>query len=74
MAVGGIGTGAGYYDKDKPLAANDYLAPLLERFGRGEFDLVAVGRALIGDAGWAQKIRDGQPAEPFTREHLLSLE
>jgi len=74
MAVGGIGTGAGYYDKGKPLAATEFLEPLLERFGRGEFDLIAVGRALIGDAGWARKLRQGEPTRPFDREHLLTLD
>ena len=74
MAVGGIGTGAGYYDKATPLAATEFLQPLLERFARGEFDLIAVGRALIGDAGWARKLRQGEPARPFDREHLLTLD
>ena len=64
MAVGGIGTGAGYYDKTKPLAATEFLEPLMERFVRGEFDLIAVGRALIGDAGWADKLRAGEAARP----------
>ena len=31
---------------------------LLDRIEADEFDLVAVGRALIADAGWAEKIRD----------------
>jgi 2,4-dienoyl-CoA reductase-like NADH-dependent reductase (Old Yellow Enzyme family) len=74
MAVGGIGTGAGYYDKTKPLAATEFLEPLMERFVRGEFDLIAVGRALIGDAGWADKLRAGEAARPFDREHLLTLD
>lgn len=74
MAVGGIGTGAGYYDKTKPLAASEFLEPLLERFARGEFDLIAVGRALIGDAGWARKLRDGEAARPFDREQLQTLD
>ncbi len=74
MAVGGIGTGAGYYDKDKPLASSEFLEPLLARFARGEFDLIAVGRALIGDAGWAHKLRRGEPARHFDREHLLKLD
>ena len=29
---------------------------------RGEFDLVAVGRALIADPDWAVKVRDGDTA------------
>lgn len=33
---------------------------LLERLENNEFDLVAVGRALLQDADWANKIRSGQ--------------
>jgi 2,4-dienoyl-CoA reductase-like NADH-dependent reductase (Old Yellow Enzyme family) len=32
---------------------------LVERMDRGEFDLVAVGRALLTDAAWAAKVREG---------------
>ncbi len=39
------------------------LDELLRRFDRGDFDLVAVGRALINDPQWVQKIRDGRQAE-----------
>ena len=33
---------------------------LIERLERDEFDLVAVGRALISDPEWAAKVRDGR--------------
>ena len=33
---------------------------LIERLEKGEFDLVAVGRALLQDPQWANKIRNGQ--------------
>ena len=48
---------------------------LLERLSRGEFDLVAVGRALISDPDWASKVRDGRQEEilPFSREALKTL-
>jgi 2,4-dienoyl-CoA reductase-like NADH-dependent reductase (Old Yellow Enzyme family) len=36
---------------------------LLHRLDRGEFDLVAVGRALISDPDWAVKVRDGRESE-----------
>jgi len=39
------------------------LDGLLERLGREEFDLVAVGRALLADPAWAAKIRDGRTDE-----------
>lgn len=51
------------------------LDNLLERLDRGEFDLVAVGRALLVDPSWAQKVRDGREAElqDYTTDALRSL-
>lgn len=39
------------------------LDSLLERMARDEFDLIAVGRALISDAEWVAKIKTGANAE-----------
>lgn len=33
---------------------------LIERMERDEFDLIAVGRALIGDPAWVAKVRSGE--------------
>ncbi|WP_245687319.1 NADH:flavin oxidoreductase [Streptacidiphilus griseoplanus] len=51
------------------------IRPLLDRLERDEFDLVAVGRALIADPEWAAKIRDGRAGElvPFSPAFLRSL-
>ena len=51
------------------------LDELLRRFDRGDFDLVAVGRALLADAGWARKIREGRSSEliGFSKEALATL-
>jgi 2,4-dienoyl-CoA reductase-like NADH-dependent reductase (Old Yellow Enzyme family) len=51
------------------------LATLIERLEREEFDLVAVGRALLTDAEWAAKVRDGRLAElrGFEMQALASL-
>jgi 2,4-dienoyl-CoA reductase-like NADH-dependent reductase (Old Yellow Enzyme family) len=38
------------------------LDRLVERMARGEFDLIAVGRALLSDPAWAEKVRDGNRA------------
>lgn len=38
------------------------LERLVERMERDEFDLIAVGRALISDPDWVAKIRDGDAA------------
>lgn len=39
------------------------LDELNRRLERGDFDLVAVGRALLADPSWALKVRDGRSAE-----------
>lgn len=51
------------------------IEPLIERMEREEFDLIAVGRALISDADWARKIRTGQAAtlKGFDRGQLAEL-
>ncbi|TBV05995.1 NADH:flavin oxidoreductase [Phytopseudomonas dryadis] len=51
------------------------LEGLLERLRQEEFDLVAVGRALLVDPDWAVKVRDGREADilPFSRAALSSL-
>jgi 2,4-dienoyl-CoA reductase-like NADH-dependent reductase (Old Yellow Enzyme family) len=48
---------------------------LVERMDKGEFDLVAVGRALLQDPLWANKIRDGQhhALEQFSGDALATL-
>ncbi|HZI05140.1 MAG TPA: hypothetical protein VEZ71_14010 [Archangium sp.] len=42
---------------------------------REEFDLVAVGRALLSDAQWARKVREDRHGEPqdFHKEALARL-
>lgn len=39
------------------------LDELVRRAERGDFDLVAVGRALLADSQWAAKVREGRLAE-----------
>jgi 2,4-dienoyl-CoA reductase-like NADH-dependent reductase (Old Yellow Enzyme family) len=36
------------------------LENLVQRMERNEFDLIAVGRALLNDAAWAAKVRSGE--------------
>ncbi len=52
------------------------LVPLLQRFQAGEFDLVAVGRAVLGDADWVLKVRDGrfESLQAFSRANLDFLD
>jgi len=51
------------------------LEKLLERLNNDEFDLVAVGRALLVDPDWAVKVREGREGDilPFSREALTTL-
>jgi 2,4-dienoyl-CoA reductase-like NADH-dependent reductase (Old Yellow Enzyme family) len=51
------------------------LDSLIERLERDEFDLVAVGRALINDPAWAAKVRDGRLDEltDFSADTLKEL-
>lgn len=51
------------------------VAELERRLTAGEFDLVAVGRSLIGDPDWVAKVRDGRfdAIRPFLRADLGQL-
>jgi 2,4-dienoyl-CoA reductase-like NADH-dependent reductase (Old Yellow Enzyme family) len=51
------------------------LGELEERLRKNEFDLVAVGRALISDPQWPAKVRDGRFNElaPFSPASLATL-
>ncbi|WP_310531318.1 12-oxophytodienoate reductase [Novosphingobium sp.] len=66
MTVGGIG-----FDKDlqssfmEPTAPIDNLGEVARRFGAGEFDLVAIGRAALMDADWIGKVRREEAFKPF---------
>ncbi|WP_282942763.1 NADH:flavin oxidoreductase [Paenibacillus sp. RC67] len=56
-------------------ASNTHIEALIERLEREEFDLVAIGRALLVDPAWANKIREDRTAEliPFTSEAVKTL-
>jgi 2,4-dienoyl-CoA reductase-like NADH-dependent reductase (Old Yellow Enzyme family) len=66
MTVGGIG-----FDKDlqssfsEPTKPTDNLDEVARRFAEGEFDLVAVGRAVLMDADWIGRVRRGEDFAPF---------
>ena len=75
MAVGGIGLDKGVYDskRDSGSRSAHNFEPLMERFGRGEFDLVEVGRSLLHDPYWTRKVRAGEELLPFSEESLKVL-
>lgn len=71
--VGGVGLDKEIYDSfvDGSQAAS--LGPLLDRFATGEFDLVGVGRALIGDPQWVRKVERGEPRAAFSPAMLADI-
>jgi 2,4-dienoyl-CoA reductase-like NADH-dependent reductase (Old Yellow Enzyme family) len=76
ITVGSVGlTGdfiAGYGGEVSQPASLDEL---LRRLERGDFDLVAVGRALLQDPQWAVKVHQGRSAElmNFERSAMATL-
>ena len=86
MTVGNVGlnhedhlASLGFDKTDVSGVANpnlaDRLDDLLGRLRAEEFDLVGVGRALISDPAWTEKIRDGRLEElkSFERSATLRL-
>jgi 2,4-dienoyl-CoA reductase-like NADH-dependent reductase (Old Yellow Enzyme family) len=76
MTVGGValdkarGTARHIDDSQQSV---DNLPLLLERFDRGEFDMVAVGRAILNDPDWFTKAKAGTPFLPFDPANLERL-
>jgi len=76
ITVGSVGlTGdfiAAYGGEASKPASLDQLLRMLER---GDFDLVAVGRALLQDPLWAQKVHQGRSGElmAFERSAMATL-
>lgn len=67
MAVGGVGLSKDLQSSfEGGAVAVDNLAPIVDRFEAGEFDLLAVGRSLLVDPRWALKARAGQPFTSFS--------
>ncbi|MGH7101411.1 MAG: NADH:flavin oxidoreductase [Acetobacteraceae bacterium] len=60
ITVGAVGLSGDVYESLAGKSATSTpLDALLARLERGEFDLVAVGRALLQDPAWLEKIRQG---------------
>lgn len=68
ITVGGIGLHADEFFSD----GEGSMSHLEKMYANGEFDIAAIGRALIGDARWCRKVMAGQAATitPF-RDELL---
>jgi 2,4-dienoyl-CoA reductase-like NADH-dependent reductase (Old Yellow Enzyme family) len=69
IAVGSVGVAAPFLgvseDGKTPAASQSSLtlAPLVDLLTRGEFDLVALGRAVLADPYWGEKVTGGRLAE-----------
>jgi 2,4-dienoyl-CoA reductase-like NADH-dependent reductase (Old Yellow Enzyme family) len=73
ITVGSVGLSGEFlaaYSGETSQVAN--LDGLLERLAGGEFDLVAVGRSVLGDHTWARKLREERfnELQPFKPESL----
>lgn len=76
ITVGSVGLDEEFistYRGGKAVSAE--LDELLERLGADEFDLVAVGRALLANSDWAARVRMGDTAglRAFSKEMLGTL-
>jgi len=76
ITVGSVGLSGDFIaayggEGSKPASLDD----LLRRLERGDFDLVAVGRALLQDPLWARKVREGRTGEllDFERSAMATL-
>jgi len=76
--VGSVGLDTAFTDENtsgfsgaKPAS----LDKLTDRMAKGEFDLVAVGRALIANPDWAQKMEADAHSEvaAYTKDMLAEL-
>jgi 2,4-dienoyl-CoA reductase-like NADH-dependent reductase (Old Yellow Enzyme family) len=76
ITVGSVGLDAEFTGAFRGVGAKTAdINDLLVRLEQEEFDLVAIGRALLMDPEWAIKIRDGRTDEliPFNVEALKKL-
>jgi 2,4-dienoyl-CoA reductase-like NADH-dependent reductase (Old Yellow Enzyme family) len=81
ITVGSVGLSSSFINEDKRNMADTSgsdagnFENLFARIGAGEFDLVAVGRALLQDPLWVEKVRDGRMDEmqDYSQETLKKL-
>ncbi len=71
VSVGSVGVDTEFGPANAVLAESkdDRLRLLAEQFDRGEFDVIALGRALLGDPAWVAKATGGRAEEivPYTK-------
>ncbi|PZN98790.1 MAG: 12-oxophytodienoate reductase [Alphaproteobacteria bacterium] len=76
ISVGSVGLDGEFLAAFKGEGSNvASLDGLIERMERDEFDLIAVGRALLADPRWVEKVREGRNDElmAFDRSAMATL-
>ncbi|MAY61386.1 MAG: 12-oxophytodienoate reductase [Rhizobiales bacterium] len=76
ISVGSVGLSSEFFGAfSGEASASAPVDKLVARMEREEFDLIAVGRALISDPQWPKKIRDNSPSQPegFNAKDLAEL-
>jgi 2,4-dienoyl-CoA reductase-like NADH-dependent reductase (Old Yellow Enzyme family) len=77
ITVGSVGLAGAMSTRDlnEEAGVSTDLQPLADRLAQGEFDIVAVGRALLSDPEWARKVREGRldALKPFDKTTLEVL-
>ena len=76
ISVGSVGLDGDFFGAFAGQSSNTAsLDKLLTRLDSDEFDLIAVGRALLSDADWPEKVRSGamDSLTGFAPEHLATL-
>ena len=74
ISVGSVGLDSDFMEAfGGASSSHSPLDDLVARMEREEFDLIAVGRALISDANWARKVRDGRDVQGFDAADLAEL-
>lgn len=79
MSVGSVGLTedfiSGTFASDKPSVQQSGIDELVERMNNHEFELIAVGRALLQDPEWLVKVREGRLSEvkDFSKSALGEL-
>src|SRR5476649_470587 len=77
ISVGSVGLSGDFLGSFSGESASPAgIEGLIERMERDEFDLIAVGRALIVDPHWAEKIRSGntEDMKPFELSALADFQ
>lgn len=79
IAVGSVTLGNDFKSatgKQAAAAAPEQIDDIEHRLALGEFDLIALGRALLANPDWATRVESGQRGalQPFSRAHLDVLQ